>query len=83
MFKELNRELRQMKLCELIDLKERLLKSINKLSQQITDISKEDLTKQYSNVFKMEYNAKLISDKIEYIKDIDDVIQYICEYSMR
>lgn len=80
MLKELNRELRQMKLSELIDLKKRLLNSINKLSQQITDISKEDLTKQYSNVFKMEYNAKLISDKIEYIKDIDDVIQYICEY---
>lgn len=78
--KEFNQELKQMKLSQLIDLKERLLKSINKLSKQITDISKEDLTKQYSNVFRMEHNANLISEKIEYIKDIDDVIQYICEF---
>ena len=78
--KELNQELKQMKLNQLIDLKERLLKSINKLSKEITEISEQDLTKQYANVFRMEYNAKLISDKIEYIKDIDDVIQYICEY---
>lgn len=78
--KELDQELRQMKLSELIEMKQRILKQVIKLSKQIAEVSKKDLKEQYSNTYRLSHNTKVIQNYINDIMIIDDVIQNICEY---
>jgi flagellar biosynthesis/type III secretory pathway chaperone len=73
-------ELKQMKLSELIEMKQRILKQVIKLSKQIAEVSKNDLKEQYSNTYRLSHNTKVIQSYIDDIMIIDDAIQYICEY---
>lgn len=74
------KELKQMKLSELIETKERQLKQIIKLSKQITEVTEQDLKKEYANTDKINHKIRLIKDYCNNIALIDNYIQYIREY---